>query len=49
MIVVEACANLSNPVWLPVATNTFSGAGTSAFSDSRSGAYPMRLYRIRSP
>jgi hypothetical protein len=27
VIVVEACTNLSNPVWLPVATNTFSSGG----------------------
>jgi hypothetical protein len=48
-IVVEACTNLSHPVWLPVATNTFSGIGTSTFSDPKSGSYPSRYYRVRSP
>ena len=47
VIVVEACTNLSHPVWLPVATNTFSGSGTSTFSDS--SGYPSRYYRFRSP
>jgi len=49
VIVIEACTNLSNPVWLPVSTNTLSGLGTSAFSDPQSGMYPMRFYRFRSP
>jgi len=49
VIVVEACTNLSHAVWLPVATNTFSGSGTSAFSDFQSGAHPTRFYRVRSP
>jgi hypothetical protein len=49
VIVVEACTNLSHPVWLPVATNTFSGSGTSTFSDLQSGAHPIRFYRVRSP
>jgi hypothetical protein len=47
VVVVEACTNLSHPVWLPVATNTFSGSGTSTFSDS--SGYPSRYYRFRSP
>jgi hypothetical protein len=47
VIVVEACTNLSHPVWLPVSTNTLSGLGTSAFSDPT--GYPMRYYRFRSP
>jgi hypothetical protein len=49
VIVVEACTNLSHPVWLPVSTNALSGLGTSAFSDPQSGGYPMRYYRFRSP
>jgi BspA type Leucine rich repeat region (6 copies) len=48
-IVVEACTNLSNPVWLPVATNTLSGSGTSTFSDPQSSSHPRRFYRFRSP
>jgi len=47
VIVVEACTNLSQSVWLPVSTNTLSGSGTSAFSDP--AGYPMRYYRFRSP
>jgi BspA type Leucine rich repeat region (6 copies) len=49
VIVVEACTNLSNPVWLPVSTNTLSGSGTSPFSDPQSGNYSKRFYRFRSP
>jgi BspA type Leucine rich repeat region (6 copies) len=48
-IIVEACTNLSRPVWLPVVTNTFSSSGTSTFSDLQSGAHPTRFYRERSP
>jgi hypothetical protein len=53
VIVVEACTNLSNPVWSPVATNTlntFIGTnGTSYFSDPRWTNYSRRFYRFRSP
>ena len=48
-IVVEACANLANPVWLPVSTNTLSGSGTSSFSDPQSANYPNRYYRFSAP
>ncbi len=48
VIVVEACTNLVNPVWLQVSTNTLTG-GTSSFSDSQSSNYPGRFYRFRSP
>jgi len=46
--VVEACVNLQNPVWLPVATNIFEGKD-EFFQDSQSGNYPVRFYRLRSP
>jgi hypothetical protein len=49
VIVVEACTNLSHPVWLPVSTNTLINLGPSAFSDPQSGSYPNRFYRFRSP
>jgi PKD repeat protein len=49
VIIVEACTNLSHPVWLPVATNTFSGSGTSAFRDPKWTNYPSRFYRFNSP
>ena len=32
VIVVEECADLANPVWSPVGTNTLAG-GSSYFSD----------------
>jgi BspA type Leucine rich repeat region (6 copies) len=49
VIVVKACTNLSNPVWLPVATNTFSASGASTFNDPASAGQPSRYYRFRSP
>jgi hypothetical protein len=48
-IVVEACTNLVNPVWLPVATNTLSGSGTGTFSDPQAGSYSARYYRFSAP
>ena len=32
VLVVEACTNLSHPVWLPVSTNTLSGLGSVRLS-----------------
>jgi hypothetical protein len=53
VIVVEACTNFANPVWLLVSTNmlnTFVGTnGTSYFSDPQWTNYPGRFYRLRSP
>ena len=48
VVVVEACTNLANPTWSPVATNTLTN-GSSYFSDARWTNYPARLYRLRSP
>jgi hypothetical protein len=48
VIVVEACTNLVNPTWSPVATNTLTG-GSSYFSDPRWTNNPARFYRLRSP
>ncbi len=48
VVVVEACTNLTNPVWSPVATNTLTG-GSSYFSDPQWSKYPARFYRLRSP
>jgi len=48
VIVVEACADLSYPNWVPVGSNTLTG-GSSYFSDSQWTNYPSRFYRIRSP
>ena len=47
-VVVEACTNLANPVWSPVATNTLTG-GSSFFGDSQWTNYAGRFYRLRSP
>jgi len=49
VIVVEACTDLANPVWLPVSTNFLDASGASSFSDLQSGNYPARFYRFRSP
>jgi hypothetical protein len=48
-IVVEAIANLSDSVWLPVSTNKLDVSGLSLFSDPESGGFPYRFYRFRSP
>jgi hypothetical protein len=39
-IVVEACTNLVNAMWLAIGTHTLSGSGTSSFSDPRSSIIP---------
>jgi len=46
--VVEACTNLTNPVWIPVATNALSN-GTNYFSDAQWTNYPYRFYRVSEP
>jgi BspA type Leucine rich repeat region (6 copies) len=43
-VVVEACTNLANPVWIPVSASTLTG-GTNYFSDPQWTNYPMRFYR----
>jgi BspA type Leucine rich repeat region (6 copies) len=45
LVVVEACTNLENPLWLPVATNL----GPFYFSDSQWRNYPARFFRPRTP
>jgi len=47
-IVVEACTNLSNPVWSPVSTNSLLN-GTNCFCDPSWTNYPNRFYRVRWP
>jgi hypothetical protein len=47
-VVVEACTNLTNHTWSPVATNTLTG-GSSYFSDPQWTNYPDRFYHLRSP
>ena len=48
VVVVEACTNLSNPIWLPVGTNMLAG-GTSYFCDPQWTNYSGYFYRLRSP
>jgi hypothetical protein len=47
-VVVEACTNLTKPVWQPVQSNTLNG-GTAHFNDSLWTNYGGRFYRVRSP
>jgi len=47
-VVVEACTNLANPVWFPVATNTLA-SDSVYFSDPQSSNVPARFYRLRAP
>jgi hypothetical protein len=46
-VVVEACTNLSNPAWSPIATNTLLN-GSVYFSDPQWSNYASRFYRVRS-
>ncbi|HEX4349956.1 MAG TPA: leucine-rich repeat domain-containing protein, partial [Verrucomicrobiae bacterium] len=45
-VVVEACTNLTRPVWQPVQTNSLA-SGTNYFSDAKWTNYPGRFYRVR--
>ena len=47
-VVIEACTNLANAVWMPVATNTLT-AGSSHFADPGWTNHPTRFYRFRMP
>jgi hypothetical protein len=47
-VVVDACTNLSQPVWEPVQTNTLA-TGSVYFNDPEWTNYPARYYRVRSP
>lgn len=47
-VVVEACTDLVNGVWLPVSTNALPD-GWAYFSDPQWANYPSRFYRVRSP
>lgn len=45
-VLVEASTTASDPVWVPVGTNTTTG-GTFYFSDPQWSDYPTRFYRVR--
>jgi BspA type Leucine rich repeat region (6 copies) len=47
-VIVQACTNLANPNWIPVATNSLN-SGTNYFSDAQWTNYPCRFYRISGP
>ena len=47
-IVIEACTNLANPAWIPVATNVLS-SGTNYFSDAHWTDDLYRFYRVSEP
>jgi hypothetical protein len=46
-VIVDASTVLSNPLWVPVRTNTLTD-GFSYFSDPDWTNYPCRFYRVRS-
>ena len=48
-VVVEACADLGQPIWAPVSTNTFSPQGKAQFVDPALAERPGRFYRVRVP
>jgi hypothetical protein len=47
-VVVEACTNLADPLWIPVQTNALT-TGSAYFSDPQWTNYPGRFYRLHSP
>jgi hypothetical protein len=47
-IVVEACTDLVNPVWVPLQTNALTN-GSFYFSEPLQTNSPGRFYRISSP
>jgi hypothetical protein len=47
-IAVDACTNLTDPVWLPLQTNTLT-ADTFYFTDPDWTNFPRRCYRVRWP
>jgi hypothetical protein len=47
-IIVDACTDMANPVWQPVATNALSN-GTFYFSDPQWSNFLRRFYRVQTP
>jgi hypothetical protein len=47
-VVVDACAHVANPTWIPLATNTLTG-GSSYSTDPQWTNYPARFYRAHWP
>ena len=46
VIGVDACTNLTSPIWVPVQTNTLS-SDSLYFSDPQWTNYPRGFYRLR--
>jgi hypothetical protein len=46
-VFVEACTNLANPIWTPLATNLLT-FGTAFFSDVQTTNSPQKFYRVGS-
>jgi len=47
-VVIAACTNLTNPVWIPISTNTLI-SGSSYFRDPQWTNFPARFYRFQMP
>jgi hypothetical protein len=47
-VVIEACTNLAEGIWVPVETNTLTG-GSVQFRDPAFTNYPSRYYRVSMP
>jgi hypothetical protein len=47
-VVIQAATNLSNPIWIPLTTNSLT-RGTCYFSDPLWTNYPRRFYRLTTP
>jgi hypothetical protein len=47
-VAVDACTNLANPLWTPIATNIIT-SGSAYLSDPQWTNYPTRFYRLRWP
>jgi hypothetical protein len=45
-VVVEACTNITQPVWVPIATNVLTG-GSVDFRDGQWTNAPQRFYRLK--
>jgi hypothetical protein len=46
-VVVEACADLTDPIWTKVTSLTFNAEGTAVFSDPDVANQPGQFYRFR--
>jgi hypothetical protein len=45
--ILESATNLTVPVWSPVETNVLGTNGLWQFTDTQTGAFPQRFYRLR--